>query len=474
MSSEDVPQQIEQMEIAQNQEKTKMTVADEAQATVSNEENADAAVTVNQTNFVTPDDDLHDIHPYRDRHFNEEKIPNLLVNVLKQLKPGVDLTRVTLPTFILEPRSLLEKWGDFVAFPLDVFCAANEPDKDRRFLFTCAWFMSGFSLLPKHVRKPYNPILGEMFRFYLDHEAHPFPQAHPHDAEYDMSQIAGVKHNPTVYIAEQVSHHPPISAFYISNRKAGFVAEGWVYTRSKFTGNSAGSIMEGRARLHLLKFGDVYECTFPSAFMRNVIVGNYHMEITGSMDCCCVEQNLRAHLEFKPKPILGGKKGNLRGSLKRDGRVLYNIDGNYLDKTYASKPSAPKDKIVLSDSANVNAWTAKTVGRVANLEPNESRRLWSGVTRALNACPADYDAATVDKTRLEDEQRAAAAERQKTNSAWVPKLFSEGAWESSSDGLSAPCRADWTYIHRDVSPYTEGDDGDAALATAAIIDRQRV
>jgi len=30
----------------------------------------------------------------------------------------------------------------------------------------------------------------------------------------------------TTYIAEQVSHHPPVSAFYFSNRKAGFVING--------------------------------------------------------------------------------------------------------------------------------------------------------------------------------------------------------------------------------------------------------
>ena len=33
----------------------------------------------------------------------------VLMHLIKQLRPGADLSRVTLPTFILEPRSMLER-----------------------------------------------------------------------------------------------------------------------------------------------------------------------------------------------------------------------------------------------------------------------------------------------------------------------------------------------------------------------------
>lgn len=38
---------------------------------------------------------------------------SLIWSLLKQVRPGMDLSRVTLPTFILEPRSFLEKLADF-------------------------------------------------------------------------------------------------------------------------------------------------------------------------------------------------------------------------------------------------------------------------------------------------------------------------------------------------------------------------
>jgi hypothetical protein len=33
----------------------------------------------------------------------------VLTHIISQLRPGADLSRVTLPTFILEPRSMLER-----------------------------------------------------------------------------------------------------------------------------------------------------------------------------------------------------------------------------------------------------------------------------------------------------------------------------------------------------------------------------
>ncbi len=42
-----------------------------------------------------------------------EENKSLLIHLLKQIRPGMDLSKVVLPTFILEPRSLLEKLSDY-------------------------------------------------------------------------------------------------------------------------------------------------------------------------------------------------------------------------------------------------------------------------------------------------------------------------------------------------------------------------
>lgn len=89
----------------------------------------------------------------------------------------------------------------------------TEDDPYIRMKTVVLWYLSGFYKKPKGIKKPYNPILGETFRCFWKHE-----------------------NSRTFYIAEQVSHHPPVSAFYVSNRAEGFSISGSVLAKSKFYG----------------------------------------------------------------------------------------------------------------------------------------------------------------------------------------------------------------------------------------------
>jgi hypothetical protein len=47
----------------------------------------------------------------------EEDNRSIIMGLIAQLRKGTDLSRVTLPTFVLEPRSMLEKFTDFMGHP---------------------------------------------------------------------------------------------------------------------------------------------------------------------------------------------------------------------------------------------------------------------------------------------------------------------------------------------------------------------
>lgn len=47
----------------------------------------------------------------------EDDNRSIIMGLISQLRKGTDLSRVTLPTFVLEPRSLLEKLSDFMSHP---------------------------------------------------------------------------------------------------------------------------------------------------------------------------------------------------------------------------------------------------------------------------------------------------------------------------------------------------------------------
>ena len=75
----------------------------------------------------------------------------------------MDLTKIVLPTFILERRSLLEMYADFFAHP-DLFSdIAVMKTPELRMVQVLKWYLSSFSASRKSTiaKKPYNPILGE-------------------------------------------------------------------------------------------------------------------------------------------------------------------------------------------------------------------------------------------------------------------------------------------------------------------------
>ena len=74
----------------------------------------------------------------------------------------MDLTKVTLPTFILERRSLLEMYADFFAHPDDFLHCAETDDPENRMVAVVKYYLGTFYPARKSgvAKKPYNPILG--------------------------------------------------------------------------------------------------------------------------------------------------------------------------------------------------------------------------------------------------------------------------------------------------------------------------
>jgi hypothetical protein len=91
---------------------------------------------------------------------------SVLMHLLSQVSVGMDLTKVTLPTFILERRSLLEMYADFFAHPEDFIHADELDGPAERMISVVKYYLNAFYPARKSgvAKKPYNPILGETFR----------------------------------------------------------------------------------------------------------------------------------------------------------------------------------------------------------------------------------------------------------------------------------------------------------------------
>jgi hypothetical protein len=78
----------------------------------------------------------------------------------------MDLSKITLPTFILERRSLLEMYADFFA-QTQLFVQIPDIEHPRdRIIQVVKWYLSAFHSGRKSdvAKKPYNPVLGEIFQ----------------------------------------------------------------------------------------------------------------------------------------------------------------------------------------------------------------------------------------------------------------------------------------------------------------------
>mgnify|MGYP001508221083 FL=1 len=53
----------------------------------------------------------------------DDESGSILLSLIGQLRLGMDLNKVTLPTFVLEPRSMLERVTDFLSHPDLIFGA---------------------------------------------------------------------------------------------------------------------------------------------------------------------------------------------------------------------------------------------------------------------------------------------------------------------------------------------------------------
>ncbi len=123
-------------------------------------------------------------------------------------------------------------------------------DPVQRFVAVVKFYLSGWHIKPPYgtycftlvvkpadrrsgVKKPLNPILGEIYTCYWEYP----------------DKTKGY------YISEQTSHHPPKSSYFFMAPEHHIRIDGTLKPRSKFLGNSAASMMEGIAVMRFLNRG---------------------------------------------------------------------------------------------------------------------------------------------------------------------------------------------------------------------------
>ncbi|CAG8444679.1 11257_t:CDS:2 [Cetraspora pellucida] len=285
----------------------------------------------------------------------DEKPRRIILGLIAQIRKGTELHRIALPAFILEPRSMLERITDFMShsdlilrlslyvFKLILF---KDDVKARKQCPTIRKRCAG-------VKKSYNPALGEFFRarwkFHDNTEA--------------------------LYVSEQVSHHPPVSAYYYASPENNLLIFGTLRPKSKFLGNSAATLMHGESKLLFTNLpGEVYRITMPNFYARGILFGKMVMELGDKTTIRCEKNDLLCEMQFQTKGYFTGTYNSIYGKIMREStkECLFEITGKWSDTMYITNLKNGRSEVLFN--ALESAICQKIVAPEDVQSEKESRR----------------------------------------------------------------------------------------------------
>ncbi|KRX70572.1 Oxysterol-binding protein-related protein 9 [Trichinella sp. T6] len=338
---------------------------------------------------------------------------SVIMHLLSQLSVGMDLTKIVLPTYILERRSLLEMYADFMSFP-DLFERIADCElADDRMLAVVRWYLSTFygGRRSGLAKKPYNPILGEVFACCWNS-----PSVKASEEKVADGPVPTATVNQITFV---------VSAFYVEHPSKKLQLNGHIWTKSKFLGLSIAVHNVGQTCLSVLERGEEYLFDFPNGYGRSILTTPW-VEFGGKCSIRCEKTSYHADIEFSTKTFYSGKAHCLKVEVYRPAEKspYATIRGQWNGVMHIKTNQTEE---VFLDVRKLDP-TGKLCRPIAEQKPNESRRLWRHVTAALKE--KDVHRATRCKFWLEQKQRDAAARRALSNVAWKPKLFEQvaGGW----------------------------------------------
>ncbi|CBZ49644.1 putative oxysterol-binding protein domain-containing protein [Neospora caninum Liverpool] len=198
-----------------------------------------------------------------------------ILKVLKQVNSS-DMRNFSLPINVNEPLSMLQRICEDFEYTNLLSIARTKTTSTERLAYVTIFALSAYAGSMDRCYKPFNPMLGETFE---------------------------CSHRGFNYIAEQVSHHPPVSAYHGAAHNGDFVCFGTVSPVLSIQGTHVDSCNTGTVTLRLfLPGGGVEDYTWhrPNTRVHNIVFGTMWMEWVGNMTVTNHMTGEVAHVTFLP------------------------------------------------------------------------------------------------------------------------------------------------------------------------------
>jgi hypothetical protein len=326
---------------------------------------------------------------------------------------GRDLNHITMPATINEPLSVLQKCAEELQYRYLLEQAVHKKDSLERLLLATAFTCASYYGSIHRDSKPFNPLLGETYEF---------------------------QDNNSWFLAEQVSHHPPILAFQSENTAGSYQLYGEIELKNKFWGRSIEVLCNGGVHLKIPKYGDHITWNRATLCIHNVVVGKAWIDNYGEVSVVNHNTGDVARVRFH--------KASSREQCRITGKIYdakgtphYTVFGNYMEALYSCPESCtnfdvngPDVRLLwkapeqIEDYRQQYCFTRYTLGlneltsKLSEaLPPTDSR--FRPDQRALE--DGDLEKATPEKLRLEEKQRIARRVRKEQGIEWQNMWFTE-------------------------------------------------
>ncbi|KAK7626717.1 hypothetical protein IWX48DRAFT_680407 [Phyllosticta citricarpa] len=343
-----------------------------------------------------------------------------------------DLSSMTAPPFILSSTSLTEFSSYWAEHPRLFVAPASAQDPAERALLVLKWFLS--TLKQQYAsrseklgseKKPLNPFLGELFLGKWEDDA-----------------------GTTQLISEQVSHHPPVTAYSIWNDQHGVRLAGYCGQKASFS-RTINIKQVGHALLHIDAFDEDYLITLPSLHIEGLITGSPYIELN-SKSYITSSSGYTAKIDYSGKGWISGKRNSFIATLypsdKTEKDAVYSIDGQWTDQFTIRKGNCKSKDVIDTYDAKANKTTPLSVAPVEQQGELESRRAWAKVAQAI--ARGDMDTTGREKSLIENQQRELRRKEREDGREWERRYFSKSeqwpVFEKLAKTVEEPVEADKT------------------------------
>lgn len=264
-------------------------------------------------------------------------------------------------------------------------------------------------------KKPLNPFLGEVFVGEWENREHP-------------------EFGSTVLLSEQVSHHPPITAYSIFNDKNNVKMEGYNRIKSSFSKSLMLSVKQyGHALLELAN--DSYLITLPPLHIEGILVASPFVELEGK-SYIQSSSGLTCVLEYSGRGYFSGKKNSFKARIYKNSKeskakenAIYTISGQWSGSSKILKKNQTESALFY-DATRTPAEHLK-VKPIEEQHFLESRKAWKDVAAAIKA--GDFDLISQTKTELEERQREMRKDEESKGVSWQRRWFKDVDYSPQPD-----------------------------------------